>query len=62
MCVVLCILLQPNGSVPFYQEVHNFMKEYSSDASKLHTCIVQIFVGLNFREKLQNRISMFFIS
>ena len=35
--VPMCILLQPSGSVPFYQEVHNFMKEYSSDASKLCT-------------------------
>ena len=31
---MLCMLSQPTGSLSFYKEVHDFMKQYSSDASK----------------------------
>ena len=37
---MLCMLSQPTGSLSFYKEVHDFMKQYSSDASERYLIIL----------------------
>ena len=41
---VLFVLSQPTGSLSFYQEVHDLMIQYSSDASKLYNYLVWLHV------------------